>query len=307
MSEERQNRHGDRNDAWLVRDLDPMQAFMNTLMGSRTENEALIEFDVPAENLLSYIKSKNDNNENPVFRYTVLHGVLAAFARTIQMRPKLNYFVRKKKFWERKVISFSFVAKKQKVDGGEENLILTNYEKNSDLSPIEQMHRSTCQMVGEIRESKTKEDPTIGLVSKFLKLPGFIFNTLTALLRHWDKNGTMPKEFAKLNPWNCTCFVSNLGSIDLSATYHHLLNFGTNSIFAILSKITEKPVFKTDGSFELHKFWPIALTVDERIADGVYYAKSVKLLQALLTKPELLDLPANQEIDIDKILAEETN
>ena len=34
----------------------------------------------------------------------------------------------------------------------------------------------------------------------------------------------------------------------------------------------------------------------ERIADGYYYAKTVRLLKHLLTNPELLDTPAKEEI-----------
>ena len=40
-------------------------------------------------------------------------------------------------------------------------------------------------------------------------------------------------------------------------------------------------------------------TVDERIADGYYYSKSIKLLKYLLEHPELLERPANEEVDYD--------
>ena len=43
----------------------------------------------------------------------------------------------------------------------------------------------------------------------------------------------------------------------------------------------------------------IGITLDERIADGYYYAKSIKLFKHLLEHPELLELPANEEVNYD--------
>lgn len=41
----------------------------------------------------------------------------------------------------------------------------------------------------------------------------------------------------------------------------------------------------------------IGLTIDERLADGYYYSKTVKLARYLLEHPELLELPASQEVE----------
>ena len=38
-------------------------------------------------------------------------------------------------------------------------------------------------------------------------------------------------------------------------------------------------------------------TIDERIADGYYYSRTVKLLKTLLENPELLDRPLNEEVE----------
>ena len=42
----------------------------------------------------------------------------------------------------------------------------------------------------------------------------------------------------------------------------------------------------------------IGLTIDERIADGYYYAKSVKIFKKVLENPELLELPFDTEVEI---------
>ena len=46
-----------------------------------------------------------------------------------------------------------------------------------------------------------------------------------------------------------------------------------------------------------HETVDVGLTVDERLADGYYYAKSLRLLKKILANPELLELPMNAEVD----------
>ena len=41
----------------------------------------------------------------------------------------------------------------------------------------------------------------------------------------------------------------------------------------------------------------LGLTVDERIADGYYFSRSVRLMRHLLENPELLEQPLSEEVD----------
>ena len=68
-------------------------------------------------------------------------------------------------------------------------------------------------------------------------------------------------------------------------------------MFVIIGEKTRKPVFKEAGSCELHAVLPIGITLDERIADGYYYAKTIRLVKKLIENPELLDRPANEEVE----------
>ena len=43
----------------------------------------------------------------------------------------------------------------------------------------------------------------------------------------------------------------------------------------------------------------LGLTVDERIADGYYYAKSVRLFKYLLEHPTLLERPLSEEVEYE--------
>ncbi len=68
-------------------------------------------------------------------------------------------------------------------------------------------------------------------------------------------------------------------------------------MFCIIGEKSLRPVFKADGTYEMHEMLDLGLTIDERLADGYYYSKTIRLLRTLLENPELLETPANQEIE----------
>lgn len=59
------------------------------------------------------------------------------------------------------------------------------------------------------------------------------------------------------------------------------------------------PFYDENGNITMKNALELGLTIDERIADGTYFAKSIRLLRKLLQNPELLELPLQTEIEID--------
>ena len=57
------------------------------------------------------------------------------------------------------------------------------------------------------------------------------------------------------------------------------------------------PVYDESGNVSMHETVDLGLTIDERIADGYYYAKTVRLFKKLLENPELLELPMNEAVE----------
>ena len=115
--------------------------------------------------------------------------------------------------------------------------------------------------------------------------------------RWLDKHGWMPQSVIAGDPYYCSAVLTNLGSIKLHAGYHHLTNWGTCSLFCAIGEVKKRPFFDDDGTVHMLDSVDIGLTIDERLADGYYYSRTVALLRKLLEHPELLDLPLNQEVD----------
>jgi hypothetical protein len=97
------------------------------------------------------------------------------------------------------------------------------------------------------------------------------------------------------DPLFTSVYVANLGSIGLDSPYHHLYEWGTASLFMVVGRVFQKEARKSGngrlGAPELKHFVNIKFTVDERIAEGIYFAHAAALFQRLVAKPESLELP----------------
>ena len=284
----RVKRFGDRKDARLIREVDGVHVVLANIMGERCENEAVLTMDIDARPLDAYLKEKNASGDKKD-KYTYLQLFIAAMSKTIELRPKLNYFVSNCRYYEKDEISFVFVAKRYLEDSSDEILIFSKYDPEDERSPLQQIHERYIQKVYPLkadREGKAVKDP----LEIFAKMPKPVVKFIGKVLFQFDKRGHLPWSIQNMDPNHVTCFISNLGSIDMVADYHHLANWGTTSIFALMGRKTEKPVFHEDGTYELIPYIPLSFTVDERIADGVYFHKSLVILRDLLEHPEKLEI-----------------
>ena len=128
------------------------------------------------------------------------------------------------------------------------------------------------------------------------KMPRFLSKFLIYIVTKLDKHGLCPQFLIGSDPYYSTVLLSNLGSIRLKCGYHHLTNWGTNSVFVVVGEKKFAPVFDSTGRAEMRETVDIGLTIDERLADGYYYAKTMRLIRHLLQNPELLELPFETEV-----------
>lgn len=294
MSKKSKRKLGDRRDATLIRDADPLHTFMPYLLLGRTDNEALLNDEMDLSAVKAYLDEKNSSS--PDFKYTIFHVVLAAIAKTIYLRPAMNRFMQGHRLYQRNDISFSFVVKRAFSDHAEEALVIMKMREDSDLSPIEQVYTKVKKEVQGIRKENT-EGGTIKAISLLNRIPRPLLRVVAKLLFWLEYRGWLPSFLEKLDPYHATCFISNLGSIKMTASYHHLIDWGTNSFFVIIGEKQWKPIFSRDGSYEMREMLPLGFTIDERIADGFYFANSIKILRYIIAHPEILDEPLANPID----------
>ena len=286
-------RWGDRKDGKLLRKLDSMHFIMPLIFPNRCDNEAFISQRIDLTNADAYLSKINA--ENPQFKYTLFHLIVAAMIKCIILRPKLNRFIANKNTYQRNEVSASFVIKKQFSDNSLEGLAFVHAKPDSTLHTI---HEDIRRQVQDCRVGKI--DSSSDSMDLFNRMPRFLSKFLVWIVTRLDVHGWVPQSLIETDPYYSSVVLSNLGSIRLQSGYHHLTNWGTNSIFVAVGQIKMRPFFQEDGSFSMKNSIDLGLTIDERLADGYYYSKTVRLLQYLLEHPQTLELPMSQEVPYDE-------
>lgn len=285
-----------RRDAKLVGKLDSMHIIVPLLYPGRCDNEAYISERIDLTNINAWLKEKNDGltDDPDAFRYTVFHIIVTAVLKTLRQRPKMNYFIQNKRIYERNELTASFIVKKKFSDSGAEALAVIRAE---DGDTVETIHEKIRRQVYSGRsDEKDGSTEAMDIVSR---LPFFLIRFIVWLVRRLDIHGLVPRALIETDPYYTSAVLSNLGSIRLKSGYHHLTNWGTNSLFVIIGEKKKRPFFAEDGSFEMRDSLDLGITIDERLADGYYYSKSIRLLKKLLDDPALLEQPLCEEIDYE--------
>jgi len=288
----RKKRHGDRRDGYWLRDLDSMHAFTPYLFPNRTENEAFIQEQAEITNLMAFLEEKNQGRTE--HKYSPFHVIIAALNKCIHLRPRMNRFVKGLRMYQRHKVTMAFVVKKKFHDDSHEALAFIEFEPTDTIDSI---FDKIIAEVTDFREEK-RQDNSTDVMDTLLKLPRFLLRFIVWFLKKLDFSGKVPNDLIKTDPNYATVFLSNLGSIKLNAAYHHLNNWGTNSVFVVVGEIHKAPFYDDEGNVTMRKALNLGITLDERIADGYYYAQTIKLLKHLIQNPELLDLPANVEVEL---------
>ena len=166
----------------------------------------------------------------------------------------------------------------------------------------ETLDTMSYKIAGEVRETRKSESSTGGIdavVDGFAKIPRILLMAAIRIIRWLDFWGKNPKILTDGDPNYTTVLLSNLGSIRCPSVYHHLNNYGTNSIMITVGELHKEERVMPDGTKELRDLLPVGATLDERIADGFYFAKSLKLLKHIAANPEILDMPLGESSGFD--------
>ena len=281
---------GDRKDGVKLRNIHAIHFVMPLMYPNRCDNEAFISERIDLSNINAYLEKKNEGN--PEYKYNLFQVMVTAVLKTITLRPKMNRFIANKTMYLRNEVSAAFTVKKIFSDNGAEALAQV---RTKGTETIDDIHNEIYQQLLLCRSDKV--DSGTESLNAVARIPGFLVQLVGAGARFLDRHGWMPKSVIAGDPYYCSVVLTNLGSIKLRAGYHHLTNWGTTSVFCAIGEAKKRPFFDDDGTVHMKDSVDIGLTIDERIADGYYYSRTVQLLKKLLENPELLERPLNEEVD----------
>ena len=271
-----------RKDGKYIKCEDGIHAIMPYLMEKRCEAEVYTKDTFDITNLKKWLDKQNKQLD---FKMTYFHALSSVFVKILYNRPLLNRFIQGHRTYERNEISIAFVAKDTFTDKAEEKMLVI--PTNDDEDAVDLAKR----MVNNISTTREKGTNSLDNSLKLLtKMPRWLLRIVVRILRWLDYHGWVPSSLSDDDSNYATLLLSNLGSIKCNSCYHHLNNYGTNSIV-----ITIGTVYEENGRY----YVDISSTLDERIADGFYFAKSLKMAKYICENPKLLEEKLSSKIDID--------
>ncbi len=216
--------------------------------------------------------------------YSYMHIIMAAIVRILYIRKKLNRFIMRGSIYQRNTISISMDIKKKLEDDGEQVTLKMFFTGRESIEEVK-------KIVDDEIAKNLKEDEvhtTTKTAGKLIHLPDFMFRWFMAFVRFLDRHGMLPKGLIKASPFHTSCFLTNLKSIKLNYIFHHLYNFGTTTIFISMGKEQVEPYVENNKELKIAKILTFGVSLDERVADGLYMGKSLRLFSDMIKNPDNL-------------------
>lgn len=297
--EGRKRRFGDRNDGFLVRNLDPMGKLIPYIMRSKSDSWVLFEDRIDITHTQEFLHTMR---KSEIPDLTLYHIVFAAIVRTYSQVPELNRFIQRNNIYARNEMKGSMVVMKGMQRDSERTTIMPRFEMDATLPEVVKEIESLANPID--RTKKVAEDENRNDFDKLelalALIPGWLIRFVFTLLKLLDRYGLIPRKITSLSPFHSSFFITNMGSIGMQPVYHHIYEFGTISIFGAIG--SKETVHETDreGNIRRKTYLNMKFVVDERICDGFVYAIGFKHIKSGISKPEqLMERP--KEVIHDKI------
>ncbi len=276
-------------DRRRIKKISGMEQIMYDLKPRRCDCDVFVNHKLDVTELMKYLeKSKKEGNH-----YTFFQALVTAIGKTFYNRPKLNRFVDNRHLYEHTTVSISFVAKVEFEDNEEEIMIIVPIEPDDNIDTISKKMNDKVNGVRNKTDKKAGANSAIDILGKF---PNIIRVPLIGALKFLDKRGLLPASLVEDNLYYSSIILSNLGALHFGAIYHNNTDFGSCSAIATIGEVKDEEVI-INGEKQIRKICDIGANFDERVADGYYFVKSVKLVEKILGNPELLERPASEKVE----------
>lgn len=269
-------------DGYLVKPTDPVVMLMPYIMPRRTDSQVMTEVHFELEKVEEFIR---EHKKTDIPNLTLYHFIFAAITRAAFEYPQTNRFTKRNRIWERRHVKISMMVKTSMATDANESSISPIFEKTHTLSDIVNIIQKEVSVALDAEGQENGFDKLVGILGR---IPQFIVKLFVGLMIWMEKNGWLPKAFQNIQPFHCSFFVTNTGSIGLPPLYHHLYEFGTCSGFITIGSKDYELKVNADGTVKKRKILPLNFVGDTRICDGYTYSCLFRAMKKCFEHPEIL-------------------
>ncbi len=274
---------GHRSDGKLLKKIDPVVALTPYLMPMRCDAQVFSSCKVDYEKKARYIVEQGGKG----VKITFMELIIAAYVRAISEMPELNRFVANKRLYARNQLTVSFTLLKESSQEGqvEENTVKCAFDPRDTIFDVARRVNAAIE-----QNRREEADNTFLKLARVLLNP-YLANLIAGLARIMDRYGILPRFIMDASPVHTSMYITNLASIGLPLSNHHIYNFGTTSLFLAMGAVVRETVIGPDGQAVRKRFLPVGITADERICAGFMYAKLMERMIHFVKNPTLLETP----------------
>ncbi|MBO5974038.1 MAG: 2-oxo acid dehydrogenase subunit E2 [Clostridia bacterium] len=271
-----------RKGARLLKTLSPYDSLLCHVMTKRSDAQVYFTDYVDCAPIDEYIKKVE--TENGV-RLSYLDVVNAALIRVYAKMPALNRFVMNGRIFANNDIKIAMAMKKSMRDDGGSTTVKVSFTGHENILEVQEMFQKELWKNKEADSSNSTDK----LMETLMSLPTPLLRIIVAILKWLDTISALPQSLLDALPFHSSIFVTYLKSIGIRGIYHHIYDFGTIGMFMCIGKeqympVVDKKTLEVKGA----KMLELKVVCDERICDGLYHARAMRLIRKILENPEQL-------------------
>lgn len=271
-----------RAGARYLKTLTPIERIMPHVMPKRSDSQVFFTDDIDCTAIDAYIKEKKEQGIN----MTYLDVFVAAAVRLYAKRPALNRFVMGGRIFANDRIWVSMALKKSLRDNEPSTTIKIPFTGHETIFEVKE------QFDQQIHTNKDADtvNSTDKLAGALTAIPNWVMRWAFALIRVLDRSSLLPTAVTDASPFHGGLFITYLKSLGIPGIYHHIYDLGTIGQFIAVGKERLAPVVdQKTGEIVARKIMTMMVVADERICDGLYYARSMRLFRRILENPAVLE------------------
>ena len=284
---------GDRPDGRQVRSLSPITVVGTYVMPERNQANVFFQDKLEITALEKYVRAKRAAGWED---FGITEALLAAYVRTVSKFPGANRFISGERIYSRgDDLQFCMTVKKEMTKESPDTVVKVHLKPGDS---VEEVYRKFHETLADAKKSMELDSSLDGAAALFGMIPGVLLKFVIWLVKLLDYFGLLPGFLLEVSPFHGSIFFTSMGSLGISAVFHHLYNLGNLPVFLAFGRKYRVNEVADDGSIVSRKYMDYTVNVDERIVDGFYYATMIKHFHKLLLHPERLDDP-EMEINED--------
>ncbi len=283
-------RAGDRRDGRLLRSLPAFCKFIPFIMPTRNDAEIYYDESFEVTTVDRRLRALRVDGYKGI---GMLHFLIATHIRCISMLPAMNRFIAGRRIYAHDDITIVMAVKRSLSVDATETTIKVHFKPTDTIFDV---YRKLNAKIEEIKTSE-EDNNTEAVAETLTKAPRFLLRFIIACLRALDYFGLIPDSLIEASPFHGSMIITDMGSLRLRPVFHHIYNFGTLPVFVAFGAKRHAYEINRHGRVDDNKYVDCKFVIDERIADGHYYAQFLQAYRYIFQHPEILEKAPSRVIE----------